>query len=46
MLVINDTINTKYKTDNHFDLVIDNQLISDPEGIAIKIYYYFLNIDQ
>ena len=29
--VINDTINTKSNTDNHFDFVIDNKIITDPE---------------
>ena len=44
--VINDTINTQSKKDNHFDFVLDNQIITNPVEIAIKLNYYFLNIGQ
>ena len=44
--VINDTINTKSKTDNHLYFVLDNQIIADHQEIAIKFNNYFLNIGQ
>ena len=31
LLVINDIINNKSKTDNHFDFIIDNQIITELE---------------
>ena len=34
--------NTKSKTDNHFDFVLDNQIMADPQEVAIKFNDYFL----